>query len=199
MSGLRERKKAETRQQLMYVAIRLFADRGFDRVTVEDIAAAANVSPSTFFRYFDSKAGAVFGLAPRRLAELSAAIETRPANTSVLDVGHDYWVSQVRGILADPDVFRAQQELADRHAQIAGERSRVFDSGREILANALRAESPKRAPIEVEMLASVIVSAVFTALRLWYEDGGDLVEIFDDCWRLVGRVSSPTENRRSAT
>jgi len=199
MSGLRERKKVETRQQLMYVAIRLFADRGFERVTVEDIAAAANVSPSTFFRYFDSKAGAVFGLAGQRIAELSAAIEGRPERTSVLDVAHDFWISQVHGILADPDVFRAQQELADRHGQIAGERSRVFDSAREILANAVRVESPSRAPIEVEMLASVAISAVFTALRLWYEDGGDLIEIFDDCWRLVERVTSPTKSRGGAT
>jgi AcrR family transcriptional regulator len=198
VSGLRERKKVETRQQLMYVAIRLFADRGFDRVTVEDIAASANVSPSTFFRYFDSKAGAVFGLARQRIVQLSAAIEARPASTSVLDIAHDFWISQVHGILADPDVFRAQQELADRNGQIAGERSRVFDSAREILAHALRAESPERASIEVEMLASVAISAVFTALRLWYEDGGDLVEIFDDCWRLVGRVLPPAENRKGA-
>ena len=189
MSGLRERKKTETRQQLVYAAIRLFADRGFDRVTVEDIAAEVNVSPSTFFRYFESKAGAVFGLARQRVADLSEALEARPAGVSVIDVSHDFWITQVDGILADADVFRAQQKLADHHAQIAGERSRVFDSAREIVAKALRAESPKRPLVELEMLASVMVSAVFTSLRLWYEAGGDLVEVFDDCWRLVDRAT----------
>ncbi|HWB21544.1 MAG TPA: TetR family transcriptional regulator [Gaiellaceae bacterium] len=190
MTGLRERKKTETRQHLVYAAIRLFAERGFDGVTVEDISAEANVSPSTFFRYFDSKAGAVFGLARQRIADLSAALEARPANVSVLEVTHDFWLSQVDGIVTDPDVFHAQQELADGHAQIAGERSRVFDSGREIVAKALRAESPERPVIELEMLASVTVSAVFTGLRLWHEAGGDLAEIFEDCWRLVDRPTA---------
>jgi AcrR family transcriptional regulator len=191
VSGLRERKKAETRRELMYVAIRLFAERGFDHVTVEDITAEANVSPSTFFRYFDSKAGAVYGLAGHRLDELSAVIEQRPPKASVLDVVHDYWLSQVNEVLADPDIWHTQQELAERHSQVAGERSRAFDAARTLLADALRAESPERPAIELEMLASVMVSTVFTALRLWHEDDGDLTEIFDACWRVADRVASP--------
>jgi AcrR family transcriptional regulator len=195
MSGLRERKKAETRRELMYTAIRLFAQRGFDDVTVEDIAAAANVSPSTFFRYFDSKAGAVFGLHRQRLEELRAALEQRPADASVLEVAHDYWRSQVAGVINDADVFHTQQELAERHGAVAGERSRVFDAAREVMAGALRSDSPDRPAIEVEMLASAMVSAVFTALRLWHDDGGDLGRLFDECWRLVERLASDERGR----
>lgn len=81
--GLRERKKARTRVDLQRQALRLFRDHGWASTTVDDIAAAAEVSRSTFFRYFPSKEDVVmFDDVDRRFEETFA---TLPAGTPLLE------------------------------------------------------------------------------------------------------------------
>ena len=80
MSGLRERKKAETRTALSWAAIHLTVERGLDNVKVEDIAAAAGVSPRTFNNYFASKAEAIVSRHLDRSRRTAGALRARPAD-----------------------------------------------------------------------------------------------------------------------
>src|SRR6202021_2372965 len=84
-TGLRERKKLATRQSLRRVALDLVSERGFAHVTVDDIAAAADVSTRTFFNYFPSKEAALFGIDPDQVAELRESVAHLAPGEPVLD------------------------------------------------------------------------------------------------------------------
>src|ERR1700704_1597179 len=80
--GLRERKKARTRASIREHALRLFRENGYQRTTVEQIAAAAEVSPSTFFRYFPTKEDII--LQDDMDTRMIEAMEQQPADLSPL-------------------------------------------------------------------------------------------------------------------
>jgi len=80
--GLRERKKRMTRQRISDVASALFLARGFDNVTVAEIADRVGVSEKTIYNYFPSKESLVFDQAEEQIERLTAAIRERPAGSS---------------------------------------------------------------------------------------------------------------------
>src|SRR5512146_1832776 len=82
--GRRETKKLRTRQDIADRALELFAVRGFDRVTVAEIAAAAGVSEKTVFNYFPTKEDLFFDEVPKREAALVEAIAGRGPGESIL-------------------------------------------------------------------------------------------------------------------
>src|SRR5215218_9562344 len=84
--GLRERKKRAAREAIAAAARRLFAERGFDAVTVAEVAAAADVSEKTVFNHFPTKEDLAFAGREEGIAQLVTAIAERSPGTPVLDV-----------------------------------------------------------------------------------------------------------------
>ncbi|MCP2330641.1 MULTISPECIES: acyl-CoA-like ligand-binding transcription factor [Actinoalloteichus] len=144
--GLRERKKRETRLALSQATIRLALAHGLENVSVEDIAAEANVSERTFRNYFSNKAEAVVANHVERGRRTAAALRARPADEPLWDAlvhavveqfeppggtpprPDDAYASALRALLATPavqhEVFRAhatsQRELAAAVAERTG-------------------------------------------------------------------------------
>jgi AcrR family transcriptional regulator len=85
-TGRREQKREETRRRLMREGQRLFAAQGFDRTSVDEIAAAAGVSRRTFFHYFDSKEDVVLSRHDDFERALMEAIRTAPPQAPLLAV-----------------------------------------------------------------------------------------------------------------
>ncbi|MFI1798564.1 TetR/AcrR family transcriptional regulator [Streptomyces sp. NPDC020379] len=83
-TGLRERKKQRTRQALSETAIELFLARGFDQVSVADVAAAVEVSKPTLFRYFPAKEDLVLHRIADHQGEAARVVRERPAGRSPL-------------------------------------------------------------------------------------------------------------------
>src|SRR3954449_6239292 len=81
--GLRERKKLRTRQLIADTARRLFAERGFEHVTVAEVAREAEVAQATVFNYFPTKEDLFYSRLEAFEDELLAALRRRPAGTSV--------------------------------------------------------------------------------------------------------------------
>jgi AcrR family transcriptional regulator len=107
---LRERKKLRTRRALEEAALRLFRERGFDATTVEAIAAAAEVSPRTFARYFGSKEEAAVGHPGEWLAQFRAMVAGQPED-------RDEFAVTVSALVDLARLFEEEREiLLDRAA-----------------------------------------------------------------------------------
>jgi AcrR family transcriptional regulator len=101
-TGLRERKKQQTRELLAETARRLFTERGFERVSVAEIARVADVSEKTVFNYFPTKEDLVYWRLESFEDELLETVRSREPGESVLDAFMRF-VRQPRGMLGQFD------------------------------------------------------------------------------------------------
>jgi len=138
--GLRERKKAKTRATIREHALRLFREQGYQATTVEQIAEAAEVSPSTFFRYFPNKEAVV--LEDDYDPMLVAAFEAQPAELSP--------VAALRGAMQAVFAGLPTEELA-----LERERQKLVLSVPELRAGALDGLAGT-----IQMIAEIVAERV---------------------------------------
>jgi AcrR family transcriptional regulator len=179
--GLRERKKAQTRQAIQQHALRLFLANGYDNTTVEEIAAAAGVSHMTFFRHFAGKPAVVENDDYDPL--LADLIRRRPAGEEPLTAIRRAVVSALRALpAAERGTVLARTRLI---IGVPALRARQLDSQRttrELFAAAIadRGNGPD-SPYAVRVLAAVAVTVLATAIYEWAEGDGraDLADLVD--------------------
>jgi len=122
--GLRERKKAKTRAAIQEHALRLFREQGYAETTVEQIAAAAEVSPSTFFRYFPTKEDVMMYDVLDQ--DLSRAFRTQPAELSPIQALRAALRTLFAGLPAGE--WALQQERAALMRTVPELRGRMLDN-----------------------------------------------------------------------
>jgi TetR/AcrR family transcriptional regulator, regulator of mycofactocin system len=157
----------------MRAAIRLAARRGWAETTVEDIASAAGVSPRTFFRYFPTKADALFGDEPERMAVLERALRERGPDESVLAAVRRGVVEWVTEFMADPDLYLTRVRLAFEHPDVLGNALVRFAALEEFVA-AAAAEELGADPHDLRprLIGTASTAAIRSISEAWLARGG---------------------------
>ena len=127
--GLRERKKQQTRQTIRETALRLFGERGFEAVTVTQVAREANVSQATVFNYFPTKEDLFYERMEVFEEELLQAVRERKTGQTVLAAFRDF-VLNASGVLAEND----PTERLAMFARIVTESPALLERERQIFA-----------------------------------------------------------------
>jgi AcrR family transcriptional regulator len=185
--GLRERKKAATRQALHEAAVRLTLAYGLDRVTVEAIADAAMVSRRTFSNYFGGKEQALLYDHRRRMDELVAFVRARPDAEPPWAALTAAAVDLCEG-LDDHDI--ARMRLIREYTGLNTEAVALFAS----LERDLAAAVAVRLPGDDELRARVVASSYLTALRVAStssEDHPDRGTLLDQVLRALAVAAEP--------
>ncbi|GAB3801318.1 TetR family transcriptional regulator [Humibacter antri] len=181
--GLRERKKARTRASIQSHALRLFTEQGYEATTIDQIIDAAEVSESTFFRYFPTKESVVLfdEFDPR----IVAAYDAQPEESSP--------IAAMRAAMREAlnELTDAQkQEQRERLPLLLGVpalRAAMLDQlsqGMLLLSEAIAHRSGRPSDdFQVRTIAGAIVGCMFAVLgRLMDEPGADMFELIDEAF-----------------
>ena len=203
VSGLRERKRRETRAALSGATIRLCMQHGWENVTVDEIAAAANVSPRTFRNYFSTKAEAVAAGHLERMLRIADELSTRPA-------GEPLWTGIVQAVTAQ---FEAPEQRPSAETKrwmqriqflftepaIHGEVLKASAAAQAELAKVIVKRTARRAnDVYPEVAAAVVTAVVSVVLERWLRGGacGPIAPLMRQAFELV-TAGLPQEKTRT--
>ncbi|MEU6090500.1 TetR family transcriptional regulator [Streptomyces sp. NPDC047085] len=179
--GLRERKKRQTRERIRREAYRLFAEHGYENTTVDQIAEAAEVSPSTFFRYFPTKEDVV--LQDEYDPALAEALKSRPADEPIVEAVLNSLKGPVGEMVrADRDDLLLRSRITFTDPALRARGIAEQERSERVIAEII-AERTGRDPADLEIrCAAAAIIAVFTTLvRHWVEGDGkeDLAGLYE--------------------
>jgi AcrR family transcriptional regulator len=187
--SLRERKKLATRRALEETALRLFAEKGFDQVTVEEIAEAVGVSSRTFFRYFGSKEDLLLGPMLEVRHVLEAALAERPADEPVLEALRRA-LARLAHHLAELGPELARRSTIVRATPVLAARAvQVWEEWRELLirAAASRLAADPAIDLRPHVAAAWAMAGLSVARELWERGapGRDLPSLLEDALEML--------------
>jgi AcrR family transcriptional regulator len=168
--GLRERKRQQTRERLSRAAMALFLERGFEATTLDDIAAAADVSRRSFFHYFASKEDVVFAWHEEITAALIAAVATRPRDESMLAAAENAISAMARQL--EPNEAIAMACLKRDNPALQARDQVKYEKLERALADALsKRAGHKTEKLQARLVAMIATGAMRIGGELWADEG----------------------------
>ncbi|BBC34897.1 hypothetical protein SGFS_061910 [Streptomyces graminofaciens] len=189
-TSTRDIARAAVRAQLAQVAFELFRREGFDKVTLDDLAAAAGVSRSTFLRYFGTKEDAVLGAFDAHGTRLADALRARPAAEDDWTALRHAMDTVIARYHEDPVASLATAVLVRDTPQLCARQREKQHGWRPALAQALaeRHARPGSAPqpptLAETVRAAAALDCLMVALDHWTDSDGDLdlVALLDEAF-----------------
>jgi len=168
--GQRARKRQQTRERLTRAAMTLFLERGFEATTLDDIAAAADVSRRSFFHYFASKEDVVFAWQEEIITALIAAVAARPAGETMLTAAENAIAAMVRQL--DPSEAIAMARLKRDNPALQARNQVKYEMLERTLAEALgKRAGHKRERLQARLVAMITTGAMRIGDELWTAEG----------------------------
>jgi AcrR family transcriptional regulator len=187
-NGLRERKKARTREAIIDAALDLFARKGFDATTVEDIAAAADVSPRTFFRYFESKLDLVMARNEAHGHKIGPLIAARPVSEGPLEALRQVMQQSLCELLADPSVVREFRVMMSTPTLRNKAREHFYEEEAELVSAFAARLGTDDGDLTPNVMAGAAASAIWTVIDRWLAEGTEvdhLPPMIDEAFALL--------------